>query len=57
MTRTKPIFDESYVLEILQAMPAGLSQEQFIERTTPDRRAGWTVEVAVAFKRYFGTRA
>lgn len=45
--------DEDYVLEILQAMPAGLTRQQFHAKTRPDHNQGYMDEVAEAERRYF----
>ena len=48
--------DESYVQEILKAMPEGLSLEQFLARCGQDLAAGYKQEVEEAAWRYFADR-
>jgi hypothetical protein len=48
--------DESYVQEILKAMPEGLSLEQFLARCAQDLAAGYRQEVEEAAWRYFAPR-
>ena len=47
--------DESYVQEILKAMPEGLSLEQFLAHCAQDLAAGYRQEVEEAAWRYFAT--
>jgi hypothetical protein len=48
--------DESYVQEILKAMPEGLSLEQFLAHCAQDLAAGYRQEVEEAAWRYFADR-
>jgi hypothetical protein len=45
--------DESYVTEILRAMPSELTPEAFMARAKPDINAGYGAEVEEAFGRRF----
>lgn len=46
-------YDESYVEEILAAMPRGLTLEEFMARCRPDINGGCKHEVIEAGRRYF----
>jgi hypothetical protein len=48
--------DESYIREILKAMPTGLTRQQFRSRCKPDINGGYRAEVAEAEARYFKGR-
>ena len=47
------MIDESYVAEILRAMPKGISAKAFMNRCQPDINAGYGAEVEEAFGRTF----
>jgi hypothetical protein len=47
------MIDESYVAEILRAMPKGITAEEFMTRCQPDINAGYGAEVEAAFDRSF----
>lgn len=53
MEITRP-YDESYVYEILAAMPEDdLTPDEFVERCMPDINGGYAAEVREAGRRYF----
>jgi hypothetical protein len=47
------MIDESYVAEILRAMPKGITAKEFMARCQPDIKAGYGAEVEEAFGRTF----
>ena len=44
---------ETYVQELLQSLPKGLTLAEFRERCKPDINGGWVHEVHEAERRYF----
>ena len=56
MMQAKP-YNESYVQEILAALPKGLTLDQLLERCRGDINGGWANEVREAGRRYFKRRA
>lgn len=59
MTRAVPDtdqIDQDYVRDILAALPRGLEQCEFNDRTRLDRNAGWGPEVDEAWRRYRAER-
>jgi hypothetical protein len=51
------MIDESYVTEILRAMPEGITAAEFRARCQPDINAGYSAEVEEAFRRSFRVAA
>jgi hypothetical protein len=45
--------DESYVADLLRAMPQGLTRQQFREQCRLDLNGGYAAEVQEAERRYF----
>jgi hypothetical protein len=47
------MIDESYVAEIVRAVPKGISAKAFMNRCQPNINAGYGAEVEEAFRRSF----